>query len=265
MPKTRDDARRDLTLLVIGLTSWPEGTGRGCWKNFDFVTMDELRGAGLIEGSPRSKSIWLTPDGIATVERLAREYEIDDPLGAAATPGIEQLQLHIQLEEVEPVVWRRLVVPLSATGRQLHRAIQHAFGWEDRHLHEFDVEGQHFGNNIEEPEPGFKPSSALKLKRAWEQSVREFSYAYDFGDNWQCRIRLEAQAAGLSESRYAVLDGAEPAPPEDSGGPHSYMEMRERAAAPKTDDDRELATWLQEFPPDPFVLGTINARLRTMK
>ena len=54
-------------------------------------------------------------------------------------PGQPVLQLRIMLEDVHPPVWRRLLVPGSVRLDKLHRVFQAAMGWEDRHLHSFQV------------------------------------------------------------------------------------------------------------------------------
>jgi hypothetical protein len=66
-----DAAARDLTLMLIYLTSWEEGPygARRCWKGFRFEILDELAEQGLVEDSRRAKSLYLTPDG----QRRARE------------------------------------------------------------------------------------------------------------------------------------------------------------------------------------------------
>jgi hypothetical protein len=264
MARDRDAARRDLTLLLIGLNSLDESGRRRCWKNLDFDTLDALQDDALIEGSPRSKSIWLTDRGVAEVARLAAEYGIADPFPAPAA-GPEQLQIRLELDGVTPVVWRRLVIPFSTSGLQLHRAIQAVFGWQDKHLHVFEIHGERFGINFEGMDPDMRPSKDLKIGTLWTRGVREIAYTYDFGDDWQCRVHIEGQRRGLADTRFAVLDGAEPAPPEDSGGAHGYMDMRKRAKSPRTADDRELASWLEGFPPDPFDRSVLNERLRRLK
>ena len=47
------------------------------------------------------------------------------------------LQIRVELQEIEPLVWRRLQVPGDYTFWDLHVAIQSAFAWMDKHLHEF--------------------------------------------------------------------------------------------------------------------------------
>ncbi|MGH3630151.1 MAG: IS1096 element passenger TnpR family protein, partial [Sciscionella sp.] len=59
------------------------------------------------------------------------------------------LQLRVSLRDTD--VWRRLVVPALLTLRELHAVLQTAVGWEDYHLHLFDVDGVLFGD-VEEIE-----------------------------------------------------------------------------------------------------------------
>ena len=45
--------------------------------------------------------------------------------------------LRIELEDIEPLIWRRVPVPASMNLKALHRVIQAAMGWLDYHLWEF--------------------------------------------------------------------------------------------------------------------------------
>jgi hypothetical protein len=211
MAKTRDQVVRELTLLLMGLTSWEERGGLRCWKNLDFDTLDGLAADGLIDDRPGRKSAGLTDAGEAEVERLAREYRIEEPFGPPK-PAIQQLQVLVELQHMEPLVWRRLAVPLTATGLQLHKAIQAAFGWEDRHLHQCNVGDARYGVILrDEPARGVLPSHALKLRALWDGGVREVRYLYDFGDGWKPRaagvVLAEARGAALRRPRRGLKSG----------------------------------------------------------
>ena len=56
------------------------------------------------------------------------------------------VSLKLTLRGTKPPVWRRLLVPGETTLGDLHRAIQAAMGWEDDHLHTFDIEGRQYGD-----------------------------------------------------------------------------------------------------------------------
>ena len=53
-------------------------------------------------------------------------------------------QVKVSLHGAKPPIWRRLRLPASTTLAQLHQVIQVAFGWEDVHLHAFEVGGRRY-------------------------------------------------------------------------------------------------------------------------
>jgi hypothetical protein len=57
----------------------------------------------------------------------------------AAVPGATY-QVKVSLHGAKPPIWRRLRLPAATTLAQLHQVIQVAFGWEDAHLHAFEIE-----------------------------------------------------------------------------------------------------------------------------
>ncbi|MDI6632368.1 MAG: DUF6429 family protein [Thermoanaerobacteraceae bacterium] len=69
---------RDLTLILLYLTSWQEdvafGVARRSWKGYPFETLDVLAEEGLIDGSRRAKSVWLTEAGEEAARRLLAQY-----------------------------------------------------------------------------------------------------------------------------------------------------------------------------------------------
>ena len=54
-------------------------------------------------------------------------------------------RIRIELQEIEPTVWRRIDVPLSSTLLALHDFIQFAFRWTDSHLFEFEIGERRYG------------------------------------------------------------------------------------------------------------------------
>jgi hypothetical protein len=55
------------------------------------------------------------------------------------------LQLRAVLRGISPLIWRRLLVPSDTSIAQLHDVLQVAFGWEDVHLHHFEIRGREYG------------------------------------------------------------------------------------------------------------------------
>jgi len=56
------------------------------------------------------------------------------------------VSLKVTLRGAKPPIWRRLLVPSTMTLGDLHLAIQAAMGWEDCHLHAFDIDGRRYGD-----------------------------------------------------------------------------------------------------------------------
>jgi hypothetical protein len=54
-------------------------------------------------------------------------------------------QLKITRAEIQPPIWRRVLVPGLLTLDQLHHVIQQVMGWIKAHLHEFVIGGQRYG------------------------------------------------------------------------------------------------------------------------
>ena len=74
-----DDQIKELTLLLLYLTSWKETDlpreMRRSWKGYPFEALNELTDKDLIRGSSRSKSVYLTESGIKEAEALLRKYK----------------------------------------------------------------------------------------------------------------------------------------------------------------------------------------------
>jgi len=73
-----DKIIKELTLLLIYLTSWQEDTGltkvQRSWKGYLFEVLDELNEEGYIDGNKRAKSVYLTEEGLNKVKELMKKY-----------------------------------------------------------------------------------------------------------------------------------------------------------------------------------------------
>ncbi|MGH9209044.1 MAG: plasmid pRiA4b ORF-3 family protein, partial [Acidimicrobiales bacterium] len=54
------------------------------------------------------------------------------------------IQLRISLKGHTPTIWRRLLVPGEIKLSKLHSIFQAAMGWEDYHLHLFEIGDRSF-------------------------------------------------------------------------------------------------------------------------
>lgn len=69
---------KELTLLLLYLTSWKEkdisGEWNRSWKGYPFETLNELMDEDMIRGSYRSKSVYITEDGVKNAKELMEKY-----------------------------------------------------------------------------------------------------------------------------------------------------------------------------------------------
>ena len=140
-------------------------------------------------------------------------------------------RIRIELQDLEPKIWRRVDVPLSSTLAALHDIIQVLFRWQDYHLYEFAVGERVYGVPSDEDEfydRKVYKAAAIRLKTVIERGVDRFLYVYDFGDNWRHDVIVEEVRDGDEDTEYpAFVDGARRAPPEDVGSTDGFMEFLE--------------------------------------
>jgi hypothetical protein len=153
--------------------------------------------------------------------------------GAGVVTG--SLQLRVELLLMPLPVWRRVLIPGTYSFWDLHVAIQDAMGWEDKHLHQFTLDDPMGGERIRlgiPDESGFY--AVNEVLPGWEHRVVRYMkmetlpvlYTYDFGDEWQHEIQLEATLpADGSLVLPKCLAGEGACPPEDCGGPSGCADL----------------------------------------
>lgn len=175
------------------------------------------------------------------------------------------VQLKVTLRWSKPPIWRRLRVPVSTTLAQLHDVIQAAFGWEDEHLHVFEVDGERYAPR--EFQLDFtKASDRVRLSTVCSVVGLKMRYEYDFGDSWTHDIVVE-QAGENDGVRHAVcLAGRRAGPVEDCGGIGGWEYLCEILADPSHPDYEERLEWLGHVPdPAAFDLAAVNQALARLE
>src|SRR3954466_4653498 len=110
-------------------------------------------------------------------------------------------ELKVTLRDVRPPVWRRLQVPSMTTLGELHDLLQAAFEWHDGHLHQFEVAGVSYGEEDLFGSDSRDESEAV-LDRVAARPGALLTYTYDFGDNWEHRIEVEAVLPPVPDQVY---------------------------------------------------------------
>ena len=180
-----------------------------------------------------------------------------------------QVQLRIELRDVKPLVWRRILVPETVTLAKLHVILQWTMGWTNSHLHEYEIAHRRYGIPHDDW-PGAEPLAderRVRLKSFIEAGVRRFTYQYDFGDSWEHVIKVEDLVPAKSATPPIVcVAGANACPPEDVGGYPGYAEFLAALADPTHEEHAHMLSWAGgAFDPAAFDLTEINRRLATIE
>ena len=179
-------------------------------------------------------------------------------------------QIKVGLLEINPLIWRRFLIPANVTLHRLHLVLQDVMGWQNYHLYRFKIGKKEYST----PDPDndfyeldFKNSYRAKLGNIIKEKGSIFLYEYDFGDGWEHQLLVEDIIDRDPEKQYPIcIAGENASPHEDSGGPYGYMEMLEIIKNPYHEEFHSTRTWLgKKFDPYKFDLKLANLRLSRMR
>lgn len=187
--------------------------------------------------------------------------------------------LRVELDGITPPIWRRVRVPSDLTLRHFHEVIQSVVGWSDSHLHAFlmgpgerthDVAPFITEADIAEGEEG-TPEAEVRLDEVLTRAGDRLYYDYDFGDQWEHTITLEAVETWVEGDRQIrCLAGERACAPEDVGGVPGYEELLNvlagRTQGLSADWGRTLRDWAGEgYDPEHFDIDEANEALDALE
>ncbi len=185
-------------------------------------------------------------------------------------------QIRLEFKESKPRIWRRVIMPGNSTFERLHYTIQNSFYFDDCHLYMFNLPDhnlevtnddeayqihQEYKENQEEMEKTLLALGTPFAKRQLEalrtvvykpheikmdeylRSDGVLHYVYDFGDNWEISITLEALVEDYDLAFPRLLAGAEGAPLENMGGLPGWEEFLEAYIDPRHPDHKTAQEW----------------------
>ncbi|WP_284620563.1 plasmid pRiA4b ORF-3 family protein [Aquabacterium humicola] len=179
-------------------------------------------------------------------------------------------QLTVELQHIEPRIWRTILVPDTLKLARLDLVVQAAFGWTNSHLHEWRIGSARYG--IPDPEWGTQEDLIDERKctvgKVLGDDVAEFTYNYDFGDGWEHRITVDQRSA-VEPERNAwpmCIAGANACPPEDVGGPPGYMDFLQAMRDRTHEEHLQVWRWCGgPFDPAAFSLNDANRAIRDLR
>lgn len=173
--------------------------------------------------------------------------------------------LRIALDDVEPEVWRTVVVASDTTLPVLASVFEATMGWDGHHLHQFVAGGIYFGPGDEETSRFTIGYERITLEQIAREGA-EFEWHYDFGDSWSHRVLVEWVGEPQRADVPMCLDGGRACPPEDCGGSSGYTELLKVLADPSDEDYDDMVEWVGGgFDPEAFDRDVVQERLRFLR
>lgn len=170
-------------------------------------------------------------------------------------------------------IWRRAILPLSITFRQLHAVLQTLFDWQNYHLHDFYIyDGKKPVVNLVCSEDAFDEPNDVPMIMETDKKLSDYvpkyselKYTYDFGDDWEHFIEIESISENYPNNYPICLEGEGTAPPEDVGGEGGYDEFLEAMANPEHPEHKSMVEWSQMQLYLDFNLENVNRELKELR
>ena len=191
-----------------------------------------------------------------------------------------RLIIDVRLCEVEdPVIWRKVAIPIKLTFDALHLILQAAMGWDNEHLYSFKETRRSRYMLVVSPyaeEFGIDGTRVSASEVLWSYSNQfvmpkeprdKLYYEYDYGDGWLHEIDvMELDRSDRVSAE--LLDGEGACPPENCGGVPGYQRMKEYLAGKMSKG--EYYNWMsapdaEYFDPNAFNLERTKVSVKTWK
>jgi hypothetical protein len=210
------------------LTPWGSAV---VWALLGFLGESEAEGEGVEQPEAESEFGDDADEAGPTVEfgalqRVFRPY-FPEWQTVYARPGVDSKLAGTRIFKVELIqwrgewgdggVWRRLAVPPSASLDDLADAILRAFKLDDDHCYDFRYRDKRGKSRVyNDPRSDEGPFTLDVAVGEMELALRgEMLFTFDYGDNWQFKLRLEQIESGPDGPRKPkVIESAGKAPPQ---------------------------------------------------
>lgn len=268
----------ELTQLSRNLKKKIEQAGDGTQKvpvtwNELHKLNDETGQVAYYARSPHKKRLMAVMDKVVKFfeEEHAEVFALEAPTPAKRRPAKTGLlfQFKITLLDIEPAIWRRIQVPDCTLG-VLHLYIQAAFGWQNCHLHQFEIETKRYGTPTPfDDDLNFEDESKITLSDVLPVKTRKkirWLYEYDFGDGWRHEVVFEGNPPHDPKVKAPVcLEGGRACPPEDCGGPWGYDDFLAAITNRKHPRHEEIVEWIRAFDPEAFEIKAATKEMKRFK
>ena len=126
--------------------------------------------------------------------------------------GLMLYEIRVQLQEIEPPIWRVLRVGPQTNLIELHKILQTAMGWSNCHLHLFEIDGIMYGDGDFDWDFDVEDYRGMKLDTIFRNARKSLVYVYDLGDDWQHDISLLTSVEGSPGESVSCIAGGRACP-----------------------------------------------------
>lgn len=191
-------------------------------------------------------------------------------------------RVRVEITGAKPPLWRRLELASDLFLNEVHDILQTVFSWQDYHLHRFARDPDYYSDEterylcpfeVDEGETGI-PADQVRLDEVLADTGDRLFYLYDFGDDWEHVLTLQAVLPRAEDAPRAVCTaGKRPAPAEDCGGIGGYEFLAAATDPGHPDHTAALAEYRaafggesdpNEFAPTPLDIDATNTALTAL-
>ena len=175
-------------------------------------------------------------------------------------------EIKVELQKIEPSIWRVLRVPSRTSLLRLHQILQRAMGWTNSHLHLFEIGGELYGEASTEWDIEVLDSRKMTLEKIFSGGRASFMYEYDLGDSWRHEITLLGTVEVEGDEKLACMAGARACPPEDCGGTMGYRNLLVALSDPDHEEHDIMLEWVgDKFDPNVFDVASVDLALKRLR
>lgn len=180
--------------------------------------------------------------------------------------------IKVTLEEITPLILRKIIVPADITFKTLHDIIQVSMGWKDSYLYDFNVKEEKLRITCDEdtiyeyqlyskmkltekndPNGYVRKMIEIEPKHSRDIKIDQYltkwnsiEYIYDFGDYWRHNIALEEIIEDYNYHYPKCIEAQGTCPPEDIGGTLGYIKFLEIINDKSHCDYEKLREWADD-------------------
>lgn len=189
-----------------------------------------------------------------------------DPTEGRRKKDGKAFRLRVALKLERPrTCWREIVVPATCSFLELHVAIQRVLGFFDYHMFDFVLTSR--GTKLFVGQPGCENDEwAVPRDTAVVEAqsillgdvfgrTRKAVYHYDYGDGWECDIRVMEVISDAFLESPELVSGEGDAPPEDVGGTCGFEEFLRTLADAGDPEYPSMVKWADSQEWAPFNLA----------